>query len=225
MKEYGKDLIFMKKVLLTGFEPFGGEKINPALEIIKELAAAKIEGVVLHTAQIPVVCKKSIIALEEKIDALSPDIVICVGQAGGRSEITIERVAINVDDYRIADNEGNKPIDVPVIEKAPAAYFSTLPLKSIVKGLRKAAIPASVSNTAGTFVCNHLFFGLMHKLSASPKKVRGGFIHIPFLPEQVIDKPNTASMSLSMMIKAIKIAIEISIERKEDLQIAGGTIC
>ncbi|TKI99943.1 pyroglutamyl-peptidase I, partial [Bacillus cereus] len=177
----------MKTVLLTGFDPFGGENINPAWEVAKGLHEKTIGEYKIISKQIPTVFHKSISVLKEYIEELAPEIIICIGQAGGRPDITIERVAINIDDARIADNEGNQPVDVPVVEEGAIAYWSTLPMKAIVKKLREEGIPSSVSQTAGTFVCNHLFYGLMHELEKHDKKIKGGFIHIPFLPEQAIN--------------------------------------
>jgi len=141
-----------------------------------------------------------------------------VGQAGGRAEITPERVAINVDDARLADNSGQQPVDRPVVKEGPAAYWSTLPIKAIVQALRKRDIPATVSQTAGTFVCNHVFYGMMHELRGQ-KQIRGGFIHVPYLPEQTGDKP---SLPLVTMTQAIAVAIEVSLRRQRDLRRTGG---
>ncbi|MCZ6944878.1 pyroglutamyl-peptidase I, partial [Bacillus mycoides] len=187
----------MKTVLVTGFDPFGGESINPAWEVAKSLHEKTIGEYKIISKQVPTVFHKSIRVLKEYIEELSPEMIICIGQAGGRPDITIERVAINVDDARIADNEGNKPVDVQIVEEGPIAYWSTLPMKAIVKKLREEGIPASVSQTAGTFVCNHLFYGLMHELEKHDKKIKGGFVHIPFLPEQASNYPGQPSMSLS----------------------------
>lgn len=141
----------------------------------------------------------------------------------GRPDITIERVAINIDDARIADNEGNQPVDVPVVEEGPAAYWSTLPMKAIVKKLQEEGIPASVSQTAGTFVCNHLFYGLMHELEKHDTKMKGGFIHIPFLPEQASNYPGQPSMSLSTIRKGIELAVEVTTTVEVDIVEVGGT--
>lgn len=197
----------MKKVLITGFDPFGGEKINPALEAIKELKNNEFHGIELKIKEIPTVFYKSIKVLEEAVEEFKPDVVICVGQAGGRNEITVERVAINVIDARISDNENNKPVDMPIVENGSAAYFATIPVKDIVSNIKEAVIPASVSNTAGTFVCNQLFYGLMHIISTKYTNITGGFIHIPYLPEQAVNYKNQPSMSLLNMVKALEIAV------------------
>ncbi|WP_234120350.1 pyroglutamyl-peptidase I [Clostridium hydrogenum] len=198
----------MKKVLVTGFDPFGGENINPALEVIKELKNRKFEKVELVTKEIPTVFYKSIKVLEEAMEELKPDVVICIGQAGGRSEITVERVGINIIDARISDNEGNQPVDTLIAPNGPAAYFSTIPIKDIVENIRKVGVPASVSNSADTFVCNQLLYGLMHIISTKYNKVKGGFIHIPYLPEQALNYKNQPSMSLLNMVKALEVAID-----------------
>ncbi|MEM5686238.1 pyroglutamyl-peptidase I [Bacillus cereus group sp. MYBK71-2] len=213
----------MKTVLLTGFDPFGGESINPAWEVAKSLHEKTIGEYKIISKQVPTVFDKSIQVLKEYIDELNPEIIICIGQAGGRPDITIERVAINIDDARIADNEGNQPVDVPVVEEGPAAYWSTLPMKAIVKKLQEEGIPASVSQTAGTFVCNHLFYGLMHELEKHDTKMKGGFIHIPFLPEQASNYPGQPSMSLSTIRKGIELAVEVTTTVEVDIVEVGGT--
>ncbi|HHK5535329.1 TPA: pyroglutamyl-peptidase I [Bacillus mobilis] len=213
----------MKTVLLTGFDPFGGESINPAWEVAKSLHEKTIGEYKIISKQVPTVFQKSISVLKEYIEELNPEMVICIGQAGGRPDITIERVAINIDDARIADNEGNQPVDVPVVEEGPAAYWSTLPMKAIVKRLQAEGIPASVSQTAGTFVCNHIFYGLMHELEKRDKKIKGGFIHIPFLPEQASNYPGQPSMSLSTIRKGIELAVEVTTTVEVDIVEVGGT--
>lgn len=212
----------MKTVLLTGFEPFGGEDINPAWEVAKQLNEKEFGEYKIVSKQVPTVFHKSIQILQSYIDEFEPAIIICIGQAGGRADITVERIAINIDDARIADNEGNQPVDIPVIEEGPVAYWSTLPLKAIVKKLRAEGIPASVSQTAGTFVCNHLFYGLMHVLAKSENEARGGFVHIPFLPEQASNHSGQPSMSLSTITKGIALLIEVALEVEKDIVECGG---
>ncbi|PFW45664.1 pyroglutamyl-peptidase I [Bacillus thuringiensis] len=212
----------MKTVLLTGFDPFGGESINPAWEVAKSLHEKTIGEYKIISKQVPTVFQKSISVLKEYIEELNPEMIICIGQAGGRPDITIERIAINIDDARIADNEGNQPVDVPVVEEGAIAYWSTLPMKAIVKRLQEEGIPASVSQTAGTFVCNHLFYGLMHELEKHDKKIKGGFIHIPFLPEQASNYPGQPSMSLSTINKGIELAIEVTMTVEVDIVEVGG---
>jgi pyroglutamyl-peptidase len=214
-------------VLLTGFEPFGGEAINPSAEIARQLNGAVIGGHQIVGTLLPCVFGAAIRELASQLKAVKPALVICVGQAGGRADITPERVAINVDDARIADNAGRQPVDRPIVRGGPAAYWSTLPIKAIVAELRRSEIPASVSQTAGTFVCNHVFYGLMHALRKNPK-VRGGFIHVPFLPEQAQAKhrgkgePVVPSLSLDTMTRAIERAIAVSLKVRVDQRSAGG---
>ncbi len=198
------------KVLVTGFSPFGGETINPALEAVMGLEDEINEAIIIKK-EIPTVYRKSIKVLEEIIKKESPDVVICVGQAGGRSSITVERVAINVDDASIDDNESNKPIDEKIYTDGDNAYFSNLPIKEIIKNIKESGIPASVSNSAGTFVCNHIMYGLLYLINKKYPNIKGGFIHVPYSPEQVLEKPNQPSMSIELIRKAIEIAIFTSI--------------
>lgn len=198
------------KVLVTGFEPFGGEKINPSYEVIKSLPDLICEAEIYKT-QIPTVFNKSVNVLIKKIEKVKPDIVIMIGQAGGRHNITVERIAINVNDARIEDNEKNKPEDEAIDEEGLPAYFCTLPIKKIVEEIKKVDIPAAISNTAGTFVCNNLVYGALNYIHKNNLKIKAGFIHIPYLPQQVIDKPDTPSMSLENMKKGILKAIEVSV--------------
>lgn len=209
----------MKTVLVTGFEPFGGEAINPAQEITRNLHGTVIAGHRVEGALLPCVFGAAIEELQALLRAHRPGLVICVGQAGGRAAVTAERVAINVDDARIPDNAGAQPVDRPVVRGGPAAYFSTLPIKAMVEAMRAAGLPAEVSQTAGTFVCNHVFYGLMHALRRR-KGVRGGFIHVPFLPEQA--KAGQASLPLEEMTTAVALAVETALRRKRDVRIVGG---
>ncbi len=211
------------KVLITGFDPFGKEKINPALESIKKLDD-EIAGAEIVKLELPTVFKKSIEILEKALEKARPDIVICVGQAGGRDKISIERVAINVNDARIPDNEGNQPIDEPIFIDGDTAYFSKLPIKSIVKELRENKIPAEISNTAGTYVCNHIMYALLYNINKKYPYMKGGFIHIPFIPEQVTYKKGP-SMSLDYIVKGLNIIIKVSMENDEDIRQVGGEIC
>jgi len=208
----------MKTILLTGFEPFGGESLNPSEEISRQLHGTVIARHQVVGALLPCVFGAAIKELKQLIKLHGPVLVVCLGQAGGRAEITPERVALNVDDARIADNAGQQPVDRPVVKDGPAAYWSTLPIKAIAHALRKRGIPAAISQTAGTFVCNHVFYGLMHEL-AGQTRVRGGFIHVPFLPEQTADRP---SLPLGTMLKAVETALEVSVTRSRDVREAGG---
>ena len=213
------------KIVITGFDPFGGEKINPAWEAVKSLPD-KIGDIEVVKVQVPTVFKKSAKKLFETIDREKPDAVVCVGQAGGRFDITVERVGINIEDGRIPDNEGYQPIDTAIFEDGENAYFATLPIKAMVDEMKKENVPASVSNSAGTYVCNHLMYSLLYYLDKKGlKNVRGGFIHVPFIPEQVVDKKNMPSMELSRITRGLEIALKAIAEHRVDKIIAGGKEC
>ncbi|MFO1446193.1 pyroglutamyl-peptidase I [Bacillus sp. Bva_UNVM-123] len=214
----------MKKVLITGFDPFGKDQVNPALEAIKQINEKTFEHVKIVTEEIPTVFHESLKVAIKSIEVHQPDVVICIGQAGGRTQITPERVAINLDDARIPDNQQNQPIDEVIIPDGPVAYWSTLPIKRIVHNMKEAGIPSAVSNSAGTFVCNHLFYGVMNYLAKNAPTVRGGFIHIPFIPEQTIHN-QAPSLSLDMIVKALEIAAITAANEGEDIREVGGTIC
>jgi pyroglutamyl-peptidase len=212
----------MKNILITGFEPFGQDKINPALEAVKLLDGKQLNGGVIVSCEVPVVRYKAIDVVMDAVKKHQPDIVITIGQAAGRAEITPERIAMNIDDYRIPDNEGNQVIDEAIVDNGPAAYFSTLPIKAMVEALQLKRIPAQVSNTAGSSVCNHLFYGLQHHLVDT--NVTHGFVHIPLLPEQVVDT-NHPSMSLEMIVDGLAVLAQAALDNKQDRAIGGGTIC
>ena len=211
------------KILVTGFDPFGGEKVNPAQEAVKSLPS-EIHGAEIHWVEIPTVFYKSAEVLEAEIVRYQPNVVLCIGQAGGRTSLTPERVAINQDDARIPDNQGNQPIDTPIRLDGEAAYFSTLPIKAMVQAIKEDGLPATVSNTAGTFVCNHLMYQALYLADKKFPNVRAGFMHIPYMTEQVINKPNTASMNLVDIVKGIEAAIGAIVDHKyKDLKLVGGT--
>jgi len=197
------------KVLVTGFEPFGGEEINPSWEAVKRLPD-EIDGAELIKRQLPVTFKGVREILPRLIVEERPDVVILTGQAGGRPNITVERVAINVMDSTMSDNEGFAPEDEPIFEGAPAAYFATLPVKAIVKALREAKIPAAVSNTAGTYVCNTAMFTALHTIAVSGMGTKAGFIHVPFIHEQALEKPRP-SMALETITRAFEVAVKTSL--------------
>ena len=171
--------------------------------------------------QLPCVFGDALTALNAALDELKPVLTLAIGQAGGRVDITVERVAINVDDARIPDNKGLQPIDVPIVAGGPAAYFSTLPIKAIVTALRSKGIPASVSQTAGTFVCNHVMYGLLHSLR-NGSGAKGGFIHIPYLPEQAAAHPGEASMAVDTVRAALETAIAVALQQDGDVKVGGG---
>jgi len=211
----------MKTVLLTGFEPFNKEPINPAWEAVRALDGWQEAGFRVVARQLPCVFGDANAAMAALLGELKPALVIAVGQAGGRVDLSVERVAINVDDAPIKDNAEQQLVDEPVVRGGPAAYFATLPIKAVVAALRAAGLPASVSQTAGTFVCNHVFYGLMHAV-AGRKGVRAGFIHIPYLPEQAARHPGTASMSLAQMVDGIRIAVRTSLAVSADVSVSAG---
>lgn len=209
------------KVLVTGFDPFGGESINPAWEAVKVIRD-EIAGAEIIKMQIPTVVGKSISMIHDKMLEIHPDIVIAVGQAGGRFGITPERVAINVTDARIPDNEGNQPIDEPIFSDGDTAYFSNLPVKSMVQAIKDAGFPSTLSNTAGTYICNHVMYGILYYIQKEFPHARGGFIHVPYAVSQVIDKPNTASMAITDITAALEAAIKAAVENTTDIRAVGG---
>ena len=208
----------MASVLITGFEPFDGAAENPSALIALRFNGSCIAGHEVIGAVLPCVFRVSIRKLKQLMRQHEPALVICLGQAGGRAAITPERVAINLDDARIADNAGAQPMDRPIVRGGPAAYWSTLPIKAMVQTLRAAGVPAEISQTAGTFVCNHVFYGLMHELRRQ-RRVRGGFIHVPGLPSQ--GKP---AMSLARMEEGIRLAVATAIQVRRDSKLPGGSL-
>lgn len=211
----------MRHILVTGFEPFGGESINPSWEVVKQLEGMIIDDCRVVTRQLPCVFGESLTVLNAAIDELNPAVVIAVGQAGGRVDITVERVGINVDDARIPDNRGQQPIDVAIVPGGPAAWFSSLPIKAMVAAMREKGIPASVSQTAGTFVCNHVMYGLLHKIGENAE-MKGGFIHIPYLPEQAAAHAGAPSMAAQTVKDALEIAITVALRQDCDINVVGG---
>ena len=211
------------KGLITGFDAFGGDKINPSSLAVRQLKR-RIGSVVVHTAVLPTSYARSALALRGSIHEVRPDIVLCVGQAGGRAELCLERIAINVQDARIKDNDGKQPIDRPVVRDGPAAHFATLPIKACVAEMRKAGLPAAVSNTAGTFVCNNVFYALMDLAARHPIPMKAGFLHIPYVTEQATRLGNVPSMALDDIVRGIEIIVTVSAARQSDLHTAEGSI-
>ena len=211
------------RVLITGFDKFGGESINPSNLCVNSLPDV-IDNIEIKKVTLPTVFKDSSRVLEENIKSFSPNIIICVGQAGGRSKITPERIAINIDDARIPDNIGNSPIDEPIRKDGENAYFSTLPIKAIVDELNKNNISSAISNTAGTFVCNHIMYESLYLASTKYPHIKAGFIHIPYIEEQVLDKPNMPYMKKEDIIVALELIIKTAVNYfdKEDTKITGG---
>ncbi|MFY9512832.1 MAG: pyroglutamyl-peptidase I [Rubrivivax sp.] len=213
-------------VLVTGFEAFGGETLNPSWRVAEAVHGARIAGVPVLALQLPCVFGSALRVLQAALAQHRPQLVLALGQAAGRSDFSVERIAINVDDARIADNAGAQPVDLPVVAGGPAAYFSTLPIKAIVAALREAGCPASVSQSAGTFVCNHVFYGLMHSLQAWPG-TRGGFVHLPLLPAQAAHQGlavTPPSLALETMLAGLRVAIATALATQADLKLAGGTV-
>jgi pyroglutamyl-peptidase len=211
------------KALVTGFEPFGADAVNPSREAVSQLPP-RLGELAVETRILPTVFGRAIAALEDAVATVRPDIVLCVGLAGGRADLSLERVAINVDDARIPDNDGQQPIDRPIVADGPAAYFTGLPVKAAVMALREAGLPAIVSNTAGTFVCNHVFYGLMHLVATRPLPVRGGFLHVPYLPSQAAGLGGMPSMALDDIVQGIGIILRIAASRTDDIATAEGAI-
>lgn len=210
-------------VLLTGFERFDGEPVNPSEEIVRRLDGKTTSDHVIVGAILPVAFAEAPQVLAELIDRHRPALVIALGQAGGRAELSIERVAINLIDARIADNADLQPIDVEVVAHAPPAYYSSLPVKAINAELAERGIPAALSLSAGSFVCNQVFYWVCHLLSNDYPGTRGGFIHVPWLPEQALRHPGQPSLPLETMIAGVHAAIECSLRTGQDLHVAGGT--
>ena len=198
------------KILLSGFDPFGGEPINPACELLRLMSGKHLEGYRIVTQEIPTARFRAIETLCSAITREDPAMIIALGQSGGCHEIAVERVAINVDDYRIPDNDGNQPVDEPVVEGGPAAYWSTLPIRSMVRAMREVEVPAYVSNSAGTFVCNHLFYRLMRFLEEEGNVRRGGFIHVPYMMEQAV-RLRQPGLPLETMARGLEAAIRAAV--------------
>jgi pyroglutamyl-peptidase len=213
----------MRTVLLTGFEPFDGAMENPSRRAAFALAADPPPGLRLTTLVLPVTYQGAGTALRNALRDSRPDVVIATGLAGGRAEISVERVAINVDDARIPDNAGERRIDTPVVEGGPAAYFATLPIKAIAAAIRAAGVPAQVSQSPGTFLCNHVFYLACHFAAVEAPWLRAGFLHLPWLPEQAADRPGEPSMGLSSVVAGLRAAIA-ACEATHDLRVSEGAV-
>jgi pyroglutamyl-peptidase len=199
------------KILVTGFAPFGGESVNPSWQAARRLDGWLCAGHEVAAREIPCAFAGSLAALEAAVEAIQPRALIAVGQAGGRADLSVERVAVNLDDAEAPDNDGAQPVDAPVVAGAPAAYFATLPVKAIVAALRKAGLPASLSNTAGGFVCNHLFYGACHLRAQRFRTMRVGFLHVPYALEQGAGHPGQPTMAIETIVAGLRIAIETTI--------------
>ena len=194
----------MKTLLITGFDPFGGAAVNPSWLAVQALPE-RVGDVVVHKMEIPTVFGEAARMVQEKAAGLQPDVILCVGQAGGRDAVTPERIAVNIRDARIADNAGNQPRGEFVEPHGPAAYFATVPVEKMAQAITEAGILATVSNSAGAFVCNDVMYSLLHQFDGTQTKV--GFIHVPYLPEQ-----GSPSMELERIIRALTAAIEACVK-------------
>ncbi|QMU77895.1 pyroglutamyl-peptidase I [Streptacidiphilus sp. PB12-B1b] len=213
----------MTRVLFTGFEPFGGESVNPSWEAAALAAAEPPPGVEAVAVRLPCVFGDALDELRAAVRRTGPELVVCVGQAGGRPNVTLERVAVNVDDAAIPDNAGRRPMDLPVVPGGPAAYFATLPIKACLAAVREAGVPASVSQSAGTFVCNHVFYGLMHLIATDHPGVRGGFVHLPYAPEQVLARA-APSLPVADAARALRVVAATAATRSTDLRLGAGAV-
>jgi len=215
------------KVLLTGFDPFGHADLNPSWLVAQALHGRRIARHRIVAAQLPTVFGTSATELARLLRLHRPALVVCMGLAAGRGAISLERVAINVNDARIPDNRGAQPLDGPVVEGGPSAYFSTLPVKVMLQAIREAGIGAELSNSAGTFVCNHVFYALMHQLAKRKalRSTRGGLIHLPCLPEQMATQGTIQSMELAAMVRGLQVGIRAALTHTgvRDLALAAGT--
>ena len=210
-------------VLVTGFEPFDGDTRNPSWEICERLPGS-IAGLRVEVQRVPCEFLRSIDIVAEAIERHRPALVVCLGLAGGRAQLSVERIAINNDDARIPDNAGARPIDEPIAPDGPPAYFATLPVKAMVAAMRKASVPAEVSNSAGTYVCNHLMYGVLHFIAATGVGARAGFIHVPYAEDQVLEKPGAPAMALATMVKGVEAAIAAARTTARDVKLAAGTV-
>jgi len=211
-----------RTILLAGFEPFGGDATNPSQEIVHALDGTSIAGHAVAGLVLPVSFAATAPLLVDALARERPAIALALGQAGGRSGLSFERVAVNLIDARIADNDGLQPVDAPVVAGGPAAYFSSLPVKAMARQVRALGIPASLSMTAGTFACNQVFYLLAHAIAQGDADTRGGFVHVPWLPQQAALRRDEPSMSLSTMIEGVRAALDCAIATRVDLGVAEG---
>lgn len=210
------------KILITGFDPFGGESVNPAFEAVK-LLPDTIAGVQILKLEVPTQFLRAGEVLEAAMNEHRPDVVLCIGQAGGRAAITPEKVAINLMDGRIPDNAGYQPVDMPIRGDGATAYFSTLPVKAMVQKMKASGIPAALSYTAGTYVCNYLMYTLLYLIDKKFPDVRGGFIHVPYAMEQAVNKPlGTPSMDLHQIARGLEKAVEAIVAYDSDIAVNMG---
>jgi len=203
---------------LSGFEPFGGESINPSWKVARRLEEAPLAGVEVVGICLPVAQYRAVDLAVAAIERIAPDLVISLGQAGGRARVTSERIAVNVDDYRMPDNDGNQPDGRRIAADGPDAYLCTLPVKRMVAAMIGAGVPAAISNTAGTYLCNHVAFSVLHYLSGKEQQIPAGFVHLPYLPEQVLSKPGEVpSMTLDLMLAGLEAGLSAAVEALQPL--------
>jgi pyroglutamyl-peptidase len=212
------------KILITGFDPFGGEKINPSWEVVKSLPD-RISSHQIVKLQIPTVFHESFGILKARWETEQPDCVLSVGQAGGRSGLSVERTAVNLDDARIPDNRGNSPVDNPVVPGGPDGYFSNLPVKAMVQASNRKGVPAELSYSAGTFVCNHIMYQILHRINSVCPGVKGGFVHVPFLPEQAAGKGAVPSMAFDTIHTGLLSMVEAIVSGLKEPGISMGRVC
>ena len=217
-------MVRLAPILLIGFAPFGGERVNPSWEAVRSLDGETIAGRRVVVQRLPTVLARAPRVLARAVARHDPALVLCVGQAGGRPAVSVERVALNLVDARIPDNAGAQPVDVPVVQGAPVAYLAPLPVKRVVAALRRAGIPAELSQTAGTFVCNAVFFELCHLLATTRPGVRGGFLHIPWLPRQAAGKPGAPSMSTETVALALRVVAAVALGARPDRRTSEGAL-
>lgn len=200
------------RVLVTGFEPFGGMDINPTAQLAEVLSKEGVSGIELHSATLPVVYDTCVQQLITKIEELSPDVVIACGLAFGRAAVTLERIGINIKDTagegQKGDNQGDKPVDEKIIPEGPDGLFSTLPIRKMMNDLQEEGIPASISNSAGTYICNNTLYGVLHYIAEKKLQTKAGFIHFPATPDMTVNKPNVPSMAFETQLKALRTIVQ-----------------
>jgi pyroglutamyl-peptidase len=211
------------RILVTGFAPFGGETLNPSWEVTRRLPE-RLGDIHIRTAEIPTTYALALPTLKAALRRHRPQAVLLLGLAGGRFAMTPERVAINIDEARIADNAGEQRIGCAIVPHGPAAYFSTLPIRAMVAGIRAQGIPAEISNSAGTFLCNHLMYGVLHHLAVRRSAVRAGFMHVPYLPAQVVAASSQPSLALDDLIAGTCAALVAIATHREDLATTEGAL-
>lgn len=211
-------------VLLTGFDPFGGDAVNPSWEVVSRLQGETLHGHRIEAVQLPTAFGRGATALLDALDRHRPALTVCTGLAANRGALSLERVSVNLIDARIPDNDGAQPVDVPCIAGAPDAYLTTLPVKAALRALQAAGIPAELSLTAGTFVCNHVFHVLMHALTGDPARPRGGFVHVPPLPGMPLRSPQAQTMPLETMIDGLRLIVDVALRTREDAHFAAGSV-